>query len=573
MPSEGPDRLPPTPDGTKTRQRPQAVDALLAVAILLPVLLFVAVVFYDRSQMLALGERDLLTTLDTLHGHAEKVFQFQTLALGATEARLRDQSDDEIRADRESHHAYLRALRRHTDEWLGIVVFDADGRPLVDSEQPNPPAGVNVSDRSYFRWHRDNHGSGPYVAGLIRSRVDEEPVFFLTIRRSAADGSFMGVITAGVRQSTFIDYWNRAAPAPDALISLTRDDGAILARNPPLDPDKGNQISRQAPLWQAMMSGTEHAVMRGTSPMDGIERLIAFQRLERFPVNISYGASREAVLSSLHLRMWIYGGFTIVLGAALSSLALMARRRTRELREMNASLEQRVAKRTAEIQASEARVRLLAQEVDHRAKNALAVVMATLRLTPKNDAAAYAKAVEGRISALARVQTLLSEDRWRGASLHALLKAELAPFVGEGGSEPGPRAALNGPPVLLPPIAAQPIAMAVHELATNALKHGALSTPGGCVTVSWRLTETEHVPKGAPRGALVLRWAETDGPKLVNPPTRRGFGTRVLEAIVRGQLGGSISFSWPDTGLVCEIELPLALLAKTPPPTDITHAA
>jgi two-component sensor histidine kinase len=569
MPSEGPDRLPPTPDGTRTRQRLQAVDALLLTAILLPVLLFVAVVFYDRSQTLDLAERDLLATLDTLHGHAEKVFQFQALALGATEARLRDQSDEEILADAGSHHAFLRALRRHTDEWLGIVVFGADGRPLVDSENPIAPRAINVSDRSYFRRHQENSGLGPYVAGLIRSRTDDEPVFFITTRRSAADGSFLGVITAGVRQSTFIEYWNRAAPAQNALISLTRDDGVILARNPPLDPDKGNQISRQAPLWQAMMSGTERAMMRGKSPLDGIDRFAAFRRLEHFPVNIAYGASREAVLSRLRLRILIYGGFTIVLSAALSSLALMAKRRTRELHEVNASLEQRVGERTAEIQASEARVRLLAQEVDHRAKNALAVVMATLRLTPKNDVATYAKAVEGRISALARVQTLLSEDRWRGASLHALLKAELAPFVWEGGGELGPRADLDGLPVLLPPVAAQPIAMAAHELATNALKHGALSIPVGRVTVSWRLTGTEHTP----RDKLLLRWVETNGPKVANPPTRRGFGTRVLESIVRGQLGGKISLNWPDTGLVCEIEIPRAFLAKTPPPTDITYAA
>jgi len=569
MPIDDLNRPPSVPEGARTRRRFQAIDALLLAAILLPALLFVAVALYDRNQTLALAERDLLATLDTLHGHAEKVFQFQTLALGATEARLRDQSDEEILANAASHHAYLRTLRRHTDEWLGIVVFGADGRPLVDSEHPVAPRDIDVSDRSYFRWHKEHSGPGPYVAGLIRSRADDEPVFFITARRSATDGSFLGVITVGVRQSAFVDYWNHAAPSPDALISLTRDDGVILARNPPLDPDKGTRISRQAPLWQAMMSGTEHMVMRGTSPVDGIERLAAFRRLERFPVNISYGNPTQAVFSRLNLRMMIYGAFAIVLSAALFSLALIAKRHTRELREMNASLEQRVAERTAEIKASESRVRLLAQEVDHRAKNALAVVLATLRLTPKKDAATYAKAVEGRISALARVQTLLSEDRWRGASLHALLKAELAPFVWEGGGELGPRAELEGLPVLLPPNAAQPIAMATHELATNALKHGALSVPGGRVKVSWRLTGSGHEPEDK----LVLRWVETNGPKVTSPPTRRGFGTRVLESIVRGQLGGTLSIDWPDSGLVCKIEIPLGVLAKTPPPADITHAA
>jgi two-component sensor histidine kinase len=87
--------------------------------------------------------------------------------------------------------------------------------------------------------------------------------------------------------------------------------------------------------------------------------------------------------------------------------------------------------------------------------------------------------------------------------------------------------------------------------------------------VSWRLTGTGQ----APEDKLVLRWVETDGPKVTGPPTRRGFGTRGLESVVRGQLGGTLSIDWPDSGLVCEIEIPLAVLAKPPSPTDITHAA
>jgi two-component sensor histidine kinase len=90
----------------------------------------------------------------------------------------------------------------------------------------------------------------------------------------------------------------------------------------------------------------------------------------------------------------------------------------------------------------------------------------------------------------------------------------------------------------------------LHELATNAAKHGALSVPEGCVSVSWCLSHS------AP-GVLRLRWAEMGGPPVAGPPTRHGFGSRVLEGTVRGQLGGAVSLTWATTGLLCEIEVPL----------------
>jgi PAS domain S-box-containing protein len=207
--------------------------------------------------------------------------------------------------------------------------------------------------------------------------------------------------------------------------------------------------------------------------------------------------------------------------------------------------------------AEEERQALLAREVDHRAKNALAVVEAALRLTRAPDMPTFQQIALGRVSALARAQTLLAQDRWRGADLRALVEGELAPFVGEG----SPRAELDGPPMMLPPGAAQPVAMALHELATNAVKYGALSTPGGSLSVSWRLD-------GGPRGVLRLRWAEAGGPAVAGPPARRGFGSRVLDATMRGQLGGKVSVAWERTGLVCEMEVPLGRALARAEETD-----
>jgi two-component sensor histidine kinase len=96
--------------------------------------------------------------------------------------------------------------------------------------------------------------------------------------------------------------------------------------------------------------------------------------------------------------------------------------------------------------------------------------------------------------------------------------------------------------------------MAVHELATNACAHGALSVPGGRLSVTWRL----EGPATDPGQRLVLHWVESGGPAVAGPPERRGFGFRVVDGVVRGQLGGTLSLDWRRSGLVCDLSLPLA---------------
>jgi two-component system CheB/CheR fusion protein len=200
----------------------------------------------------------------------------------------------------------------------------------------------------------------------------------------------------------------------------------------------------------------------------------------------------------------------------------------------------------------EERKTLLAREVDHRAKNALAVVQAALRLTPRHDAESYARAVEGRVAALARAHTLLAQGMWEGAALRALLEAELAPFTADRGTMDGtmPRVDLSGPDLHLAPTAAQALSMALHELATNATKHGALGAGGGKVEVTWAVEDEGRT--------LRLAWRERGGPSISGAPTRSGFGSRVLEATIRRQLHGQIRHHWEEPGLVCVLEVPMA---------------
>jgi two-component sensor histidine kinase len=190
---------------------------------------------------------------------------------------------------------------------------------------------------------------------------------------------------------------------------------------------------------------------------------------------------------------------------------------------------------------SEVRQVLLAREVDHRAKNALAIVQSIVRLTRADSMPAYVAAVEGRITALSRAHTVLSHSRWQGADLTGLVEEELAPYR----SDRGDRIATDGPAVSLQPASAQTLTLALHELATNAVKYGALSAMSGRLKVSWELKPS----------TLVVHWEESGGPRA-RKPTQLGFGTRIIVASVEGQLGGQAKFQWGDGGLHCILTIP-----------------
>jgi PAS domain S-box-containing protein len=202
----------------------------------------------------------------------------------------------------------------------------------------------------------------------------------------------------------------------------------------------------------------------------------------------------------------------------------------------------KIARDITERKRNEAHISVLAREAEHRAKNILATVQATVHLTQAETVAEFKNAIEGRLQALANVHSLFVESRWSGAKLHDLIAKELAPYRKGNGT----RLAVEGPALVLEPSTAQIVAVLFHELTTNAVKYGALSVSKGRIGVSWGHPEI---------GRLVLRWTETGGPG-VSPPTREGFGTRVMTSMIR-QARGQIRFDWHPSGLACEITLPI----------------
>jgi two-component system CheB/CheR fusion protein len=217
-----------------------------------------------------------------------------------------------------------------------------------------------------------------------------------------------------------------------------------------------------------------------------------------------------------------------------------------------------MARDISDRKAAEQRAALLLGELDHRVKNILAIVSAVVSQTLKTGLppAAFAAEIEGRIKSIAQAHSLLTEAGEGTMSLRAALETELAPY-GRGERTPshiGDNITIAGPNVALTPKAGLAIAMAMHELSSNAAKYGALSSTSGRITVAWVVTEDAKAGQAAP--VLTLSWSETGGPPVL-PPTRRGFGTTLIERTMAYEFDAEVRRDFLPCGLSCVFVIPL----------------
>jgi PAS domain S-box-containing protein len=206
----------------------------------------------------------------------------------------------------------------------------------------------------------------------------------------------------------------------------------------------------------------------------------------------------------------------------------------------------KIGRDISERKRAEQQRELLLAELSHRVKNTLATVLSVAQQSFSKAASLEEArdAFTGRIRALAHTHTRLAETSWNGVSLHALVADELAPYSGEDGTH----ARLSGPEIELDPKRAVMLGMAFHELATNAAKHGALSSSSGSVEIGWTIE---------PGQLLVIRWLERGGPPVA-APKRSGFGTFLLRRVLPADLGASLTPEYNESGLRCEIIVPLS---------------
>ncbi len=195
---------------------------------------------------------------------------------------------------------------------------------------------------------------------------------------------------------------------------------------------------------------------------------------------------------------------------------------------------------------AEEQIHLLMREARHRVKNILGIVLTIARQTATREPGRSAVFTE-RIRALAATQDLLIQSEWRGTDVDDLVRAQLAHLADFFES----RIAVRGPKVHLNAAAAQAVGLALHELATNAGKYGALSTDAGQVEVSW----------GVDGGAFAMSWIESGGPP-VRPPEHQGFGTTVIDTMVKRTLGGEVQLDYAPSGLAWRLTCPAGALAR-----------
>lgn len=201
----------------------------------------------------------------------------------------------------------------------------------------------------------------------------------------------------------------------------------------------------------------------------------------------------------------------------------------------------------SDIIKSQAREKMLVREVEHRARNLLAVVQGIVALSRADTVAELKDGLAKRIRALAHTNGAIAASDWEGADLAAILATELAPYR----SNDGKNILLNGAPLLLEPATAQSLTLIIHELSTNAAKYGCLSAASGHLTVDWSVTENEGPGKN-----LHLSWTEKGGPP-VSPPERKGFGTTVIGVFGQERPGSRVDFTWATEGLHVTLVVPM----------------
>jgi PAS domain S-box-containing protein len=194
----------------------------------------------------------------------------------------------------------------------------------------------------------------------------------------------------------------------------------------------------------------------------------------------------------------------------------------------------------------EAHLRLLMRELTHRSKNLLAVIQAMARQTARRagNIESFLDYFSARLQALARSHDLLVQEGWHGAALEELVRSQLGHYL----DRSSPQVKIQGPSVVLRPEAAQSLGLALHELATNAAKYGALSAPAGHISITWALP-------GAEKAGLELVWVEQGGP-AVSAPDHRGFGTLAIERNLAQSLEGEVEMAFAPEGLRCRIVIP-----------------
>ncbi|WP_053080588.1 sensor histidine kinase [Methylobacterium variabile] len=481
-----------------------------------------------------------------------------------------------------------RVMRRAQEtypDYAIIGLIDADGR--VAATSTGVLEGLNVSHREYFTQGREGPFVGDVHDALLLATLqpghdpaDPPRVLDVAAPVKADDGRFIGVISGhldwGWARRVEASLRETSAGQRDVTALVLARDGTVL-----LGPDalRRKALPADLPSVAAARAGKSGTVtelwpdgrhyLTGYRPARGYRDYpgLGWTVLVRQDAGTAFASVADL---RRQILLWGLVVATVAAGIGWFAAGLLARplRRlavsaaslgrgepvevpasaVREAQAISHALTaaaHALQRQEEERRAADARQDLLIHELNHRVKNTLATVQSMARQTARSAASLedFTGSFEARLLAMSQTHNVLTANHWEGAGLRGILAAELEPYAG-GRAD---RISLDGPPVSLTPSVALPLGMAIHELATNAAKYGALSAAGGQVRVEWQV--------GA--GTLRLRWRESGGPAGA-PPARTGFGPRLIRASLERELAGEVRLDFSAGGLACLIAVPLA---------------
>lgn len=461
-----------------------------------------------------------------------------------------------------------------------LILADAKG-DLVCNSRGMGRGAYSIADRAYFRKVVTSGEAviGEYVVG----RGSGVPTLQFVYPTKDAAGTISGLLLFGFDPAWLGKRLSHAGLPKDAAVTVADRSGTILVQS--IDP--GAWIGR--PMPEAFAAGLRRAeTAGGVAEMPG---LMGVRRITGVVhpdgaldgMTVSVGLSRDTAFADIDAAtrrgvILICLGTVVAIVAALLGGRAFIRRPVRRLLKasrawrsgqlsvrsgltgrsefgqlgeafdaMASSLQEHEDGLKAEL----ARTRALQEqqvtmmhELNHRVKNTLATVQSLARQSRGGEE--QAAQLERRILALSKTHDLLTRADWTGAPLRAILENELSPYRNS-----DDHMELDGPDIDLPPRYVLALGMTAHELTTNAAKYGALSGTKGRLSVTWRVGQDA---RGLRR--LEIEWRERDGP-AVSPPTRRGFGTRLITGGIAGELAGSVDLDFRAEGLRCSIDVPI----------------
>jgi signal transduction histidine kinase/ActR/RegA family two-component response regulator len=324
----------------------RALRALLAASIILPILIFAGIATIAYQQHFRDGRTRLEATLGVIYEHALKVFETFELAARYTDELFDDVSDEQIIASEAEYHARLKTLTDNLPQLRDILVIDRNGRPLVSGTIFPMPHQTDLSGRDFFARHRQDPASGVLISGVIQSRVADRHVIVISRRRPDPSGrnEFRGTTTTAIAPEYFAEYYATLPFRPSTFAALVREDGAILARHPPLGT-RPDQLMPQTPILSQLRISPQSGFLTAVSPFDTIERMIAYRRLPRHGVYVVAGVETRSIVAEWARAMLGHLVFGVPAAVAIVMLAWVALRHTQRESLAHARLNQEVAQR------------------------------------------------------------------------------------------------------------------------------------------------------------------------------------------------------------------------------------